>query len=466
MLSSAGTSIVFSTYLWGQVYAVAVDSSGNIYASGYGNPIAILNAYNGIFNYQRCSPPPQQQCETAVPEPQPFALKIAPTAGPVLAVPTAVQFIELVPVGGTSDGNYEAVLLANASSSGTVNISNIAIAGDFTQTNNCPSALTAATSCVVQVTFAPTAVGLRTGTLTITDDQPGSPQVVKLSGTAVGPQVGLSPSTLTFGPQPVGTTSPAKVVTLTNTGGVALSIAGISTSGDFGESNNCGLTVQPNGACQISVTFTPTALGTRSGTLSITDNAPGSPQMVPLSGAGGVPDFGIGPASGSPTSQTISAGQSAAFSLVVTPSGPFSGTVNLSCGITPAVTPAPTCSLPSSVNVTAGTAAPVKVMVSTTAPVAAGTVSYHDDRLPRGWGLAWTLVMFGAGLAGMLSRRRLPAMAAPMIALAVASWVGCGGGGGSSSHTTPGTPAGTYTATITATSGSLNHDMTLTVIVQ
>jgi hypothetical protein len=75
------------------------------------------------------------------------------------------------------------------------------------------------------------------------------------------------------------------------------------------------------------------------------------------------------------------------------------------------------------------------------------------------------VLLFAAGLLGLGNRRRLPVLATPIIILACASWIGCGGGG-SSSHTTPGTPAGTYTATVTATSGSLNHNMTLTVVVQ
>jgi hypothetical protein len=63
------------------------------------------------------------------------------------------------------------------------------------------------------------------------------------------------------------------------------------------------------------------------------------------------------------------------------------------------------------------------------------------------------------------NRKRLPIAAAPLMVLALALWVGCGGSG-SSSQTTPGTPAGTYTAAVTATAGKLSHNMSLTITVQ
>ncbi len=82
-------------------------------------------------------------------------------------------------------------------------------------------------------------------------------------------------------------------------------------------------------------------------------------------------------------------------------------------------------------------------------------------RLP----LAWTLTLLTSGWLFVRHRKRLPRLAAPLIVLTLASLVGCGGGS-SSSHTTPGTPKGTYTATITATSGNLIHNVPLTVVVQ
>ncbi len=106
------------------------------------------------------------------------------------------------------------------------------------------------------------------------------------TGTTATPSVALSPSSLTFGNQNVGTSSSVQGVTLTNSGGAALSIFGVATSGDYTQLNSCGSSVAASANCVISVTFTPTAGGARTGTLTITDSASGSPHTVSLSGTG------------------------------------------------------------------------------------------------------------------------------------------------------------------------------------
>jgi fibronectin type 3 domain-containing protein len=95
---------------------------------------------------------------------------------------------------------------------------------------------------------------------------------------------------LIFSSQPVGTTSGAQTVTLTNTGGASLSIANFTVTGadasDFAETNLCGSSVVAGAKCTIAVMFTPSATGTRTAALSISDNANGSPKTVSLSGTG------------------------------------------------------------------------------------------------------------------------------------------------------------------------------------
>src|SRR6202790_2246380 len=107
-------------------------------------------------------------------------------------------------------------------------------------------------------------------------------------GLVSGPSGILSPATLTFATQLVGTTSPAQSVLLSNYGTTTLSISGITANGDFSQSDTCGSTLAAGASCVIAVTFSPTASGTRSGTLSVTDNAPSGTQTVSLNGTGTV----------------------------------------------------------------------------------------------------------------------------------------------------------------------------------
>ena len=173
-----------------------------------------------------------------------------------------------------------------------ITITRIAITGtdaaDFAQTNTCGTGLAAGASCTISATFTPTQIGPRAASITITDSAVGSPHSVALSGIGVtsGPNATLSATSLTFALLLVGLTSPPQSVTLTNYGTAALSITGIATTGDFGESNTCGSSLAPGKSCAITVSFTPTQAGTRTGNLSISDNAPGSPQTVALTGTG------------------------------------------------------------------------------------------------------------------------------------------------------------------------------------
>ncbi len=103
------------------------------------------------------------------------------------------------------------------------------------------------------------------------------------------PAVALAPAALKWYGIVVGTTSGAKSVTLTNTGNATLNISSIAASGDFAiktAKTSCGSTVAAGASCVIKVTFTPTQIGTRTGSLTITDNAPDSPQNVSLTGKG------------------------------------------------------------------------------------------------------------------------------------------------------------------------------------
>jgi hypothetical protein len=139
--------------------------------------------------------------------------------------------------------------------------------------------------------------------------------------TGIGTEVKLSPGSVVFPTQVVGTQSSAKVVTLTNVGTSTLTISSISltgaNAGDFTQTHTCGSTLGAGASCTISVTFHPSAIGTRNAEISISDNGGGSPQLVPLSGTGAVATSTSVASSLNPSTF----GQSVTFTATVTSSG-------------------------------------------------------------------------------------------------------------------------------------------------
>jgi hypothetical protein len=207
--------------------------------------------------------------------------------------PTSLTFGKVLV--GVSSGAKNVVV----SNTGTaaLNISNIATTGDFaikpfkstkliTACTNGIS-LNPAATCTVKVTFTPTQLGTRTGSLNFTDNAPASPQSVALTGTGT-PQATLMPVKFTFAKTVVGGTSLAKTFTLANKSS-SKSLTGISpsTTGDFSiTGTTCGSTLAPFGTCTISVVFQPTQKGVRTGTVQVSDSAVGSPQVSNLTGTG------------------------------------------------------------------------------------------------------------------------------------------------------------------------------------
>ena len=106
---------------------------------------------------------------------------------------------------------------------GILTITSIAASGSFTQTNSCISTLNPGASCTISVTFKPSVKGTLTGSVSVTDNAPGSPQKVKLTGT--GTYIQLKPTSVNFGSQPIGTKSLPKNITVTNKGSVAVNIS-------------------------------------------------------------------------------------------------------------------------------------------------------------------------------------------------------------------------------------------------
>lgn len=346
--------------------------------------------------------------------------------------------------------------------------------GDFGETNNCPLSpqqLTSQNSCIISVTFSPSAKGARSASLSVSDTGPGSPQKVTLSGTGTQPVVAFNPSSgISFPSTIVGTASGTRPLTVTNTGDGPLDISSITfmgtNPGDFSETDNCAgpaNEVAPQKSCTINVNFTPTAAGARAATLIVNDNAATPNQQVNVGGQ--ATDFQLAPSGGS-TSATITAGETAIFPLQVTPQNGFTGTVNFGCTNPP---PKGTCTVsPPSVQITGSTPVSFSVSVGTTSNAVLIPPSLRPSPRPRfpaflWWFAALLCFFFWRRSAGQNRRRLVPRF---ILAFAVLLLASCG----SKSSGNPGgngTPPGTYTVTATGSVGSgAARQLPLTVTVQ
>ena len=214
-----------------------------------------------------------------------YLAKIVPSLGspvPVLQ-PRSIDFHKQL-IGTSSQARDVVIGNFGDAALGTPTIT---ISGDYSQTNTCSAPVSAGQKCDANVIFIPTAAGTRTGTLTVHFGGSLADQTVALTGIGTVPTAVPSPTSLTFPPQALNTTSSAKPISIANNGTGPLSITSIQATGDFAQTNACGAPVQPGSNCNVLVTFTPTAQGTRQGSLTLTDNALNSPQTVPLSGFGG-----------------------------------------------------------------------------------------------------------------------------------------------------------------------------------
>jgi hypothetical protein len=324
-IAAAGTPLNFSSFVGSSPFRndtnyqaeIAVDGSGNIYLAGYTYGVTTVNALQ---------PLPGGGANPS----DAFVFKISPADGAAVSLVPGVVDFGNQPINTTSVAQN--IVLRNLGTT-VSDVTSVSVSGDFALNNGCGAQVPASGgSCSLSITFTPTTVGTRTGSVTIVDSAPGSPHTLSLTGTGAVPGVALQPTSLTFGVTAVGTTSATQRVTLTNSGGATLTITRIQGSGDFAETNDCTATLAGGSACSIDVTFTPTADGTRIGTLTISDSAADSPQSLNL--VGGVsPDFSI---SATTSTASISAGGTAHYNLTVAGNALFSGTIQFTCTGAPA----------------------------------------------------------------------------------------------------------------------------------
>jgi hypothetical protein len=190
-----------------------------------------------------------------------------------------------------SSTSARAITVKNTGTSDLV-ISNINITGsnasEFSQTNDCTT-IPAGGSCTITGTFNPTLpFGKKTATVSILSNDPKKPTVnVKISGNAPPAKISVSPTSVNFGNVNLGSTS-GKTITVKNTGTSDLVISNINITGsnasEFSQTNDC-TTIPAGGSCTITGTFTPTSIGIKSATMSISSNDPKKPTVdVKLSG--------------------------------------------------------------------------------------------------------------------------------------------------------------------------------------
>jgi hypothetical protein len=318
-------NLVYSTFLGGSAIdvgqAIAVDSSGAAYLTGS----------TASTNFPVIAGAPQSTYAGSNSSTNAFVSKVEPQDAPAVALsPQSLNF-------GNQKlnvaSNPQTITLVNAGSSELTSVS-IAASGQFSQTNNCGSVVPAGGgTCTINVTFTPTQTGSVTDQITITDDATDSPQTVTLTGAGVtsAGTLTMMPTSLSFAALTVGQTSSAQTVQLVNSGTTAINISSIDITGDFAETNTCGTlpaVLNAGAACSVSVTFTPTTTGTRSGSLTVKDDATNVPESVTLTGTGNA-EFSL--AASTRSAVLLIGTKSTTFTITASAVSSFQGTIALAC---------------------------------------------------------------------------------------------------------------------------------------
>ncbi len=310
--------------------------------------------------------------------------------------------------------------------------------------NNC-SQVAGGGSCQIKVAFKPSALGARTGTLTVNSSGPSLTAALTGTGT---PDLSLSAMSLAFGNDDVGDPiAQTLVVTNSTTGPVAYTKP--VTTGDYATTTTCPSSIAAMSSCDISVIFTPTTTGPRPGTMTLGVDAP-----VTLTGNGVDFTFSIAPTSGK-----VIAGLGVQTIGTSTPIAGFDALVTLTCSTT---APAVTCT-PASSAFTLSAATTNDLTIDTVSKYT--VVGYGGFGGPGSW--LW-MIGGGSGLLILATRRRIGRSARVMLCsvlLGVMAMSVTGCSGKLPAKNASYTPAGTYTVTLLATDGFLKHSATYSLVV-
>jgi len=327
--------------------------------------------------------------------------------------------------------------------------------------NACPVSLAAGASCSTGVVFSPSLNGPYAGTLTIASPSLAASASVPLSGTGgtLG-SVQAQPSLIAFSQTGVGLVSSPVTVTFTNPSGNAslTSFTVAATAGFKVVSNTCASTLESGASCTVGVEFAPTSAGAQNGSLTVSSSALTTGAFVPLSGMGF--DFSIAPSGSS--SQTIANGQTADYKLVIEPLLGSQGVFTFQCSSLP---PYASCTFnPTSEGIPADLSGNLVVEIAT----GLSQTSARSSR-PSPWPVlpllcGLVLVPFG------LRRRRNVLLLVALLAILAGGVSSCATSGVISAGKVPSTGSGitspgTFPVVVTATSNGVQHQVTLTLIV-
>lgn len=327
------------------------------------------------------------------------------------------------------------------------------ITGDYSiNTSGCGAMVAAGASCTVAVTFLPTALGTRAGTLTV--NSTGGVLTATLIGNGI-PGFTLSPTTLSFGNLDVGA-SASQSLTLTSVAQRALVVPVFIVTGQYAVSTAaCGATVAAHTSCLVTVTFLPTVTGPLSGTIAGNSADPAYAGLNATMSGNGV-DFTIAL---NPTSGTVIAGDGTSTTATLTPIAGFASTLTLSCVVSSAAT-ASSCTL------NPMTVVPTSVV---TAGITLGTTSQYTVIGYGGFGGGWTwLVALGSGWLLWPKRRRAGGLLRGGLLVLLLGAMGMsltGCSGKIPDQHSAWTGAGSYAITVTATDGFLVHSATYNLTV-
>ncbi len=397
---AAGNTCVFYDTTTGTNAMNCVTGDTNCVTSTAGDAAGILSGYNATAGYDLTTGLGSMNVTNLV-----NGWSTAVAASAVTLTPTTLTFAS------TTVGSTTAAQVVTVKNSGTTPLTLIsetlsggAATSFLISANTCTTSLAAAATCTVSVEFKPTAAGALASTLSIADNVTGSPQKVTLSGTgaAAGPAVTLTPTTVTFASTTVGSTTAAQVVTVKNSGTTALTLTSETLTGTNATSflisaNTCTTTLAAAATCTVSVEFKPAAAGTLTASLSIADNATGSPQTVALTGTGAAaaPAVTLTPTTLTFASTTV--GSTTAAQVVTVKN---SGTAALTLTSETLTGTNPTSFLISAKTCTTSLAAAATCTVSVEfKPAAAGTLTASLSIADNATGSPQTVSLTGTGAA-------------------------------------------------------------------